>query len=151
MDNFDMADVIVNMYPDIYKRVLPFVDEAMETYGDGRELDDYALQSMTNHIIARADFHNHPHHGYSDRAVRDIVRALLLSRFIGGCGRNCGHRCGSRCDFDFPFFPFWWGRGGYRGSFGGGRGHGRGGHRGGGRGGHSSRGGGSRGSGRGRR
>jgi len=138
MDEFQLNDVIVNMYPDIYKRVLPFVDEAIDAYGGGRELDDRSLQSMTNHIIARADFHNHPHHGYTDRAVRDIVRALLLSRFISGCGRNChhGHSCNRRCDFDFPFFPFWWGIGGFRGS-GGGRGHGHRGRHGSGRG-HSS-------------
>jgi len=119
MDNFQFNDIIVNMYPDIYKRVLPFVDEALEAYSGGRELDDRSLQNMTNHIIARADFHNHPHHGYTDRAVRDIVRALLLSRFISGCGRNCHHGhhhgCCRRCDFDFPFFPFWWGTGGLRG------------------------------------
>ena len=138
-------DTTVQMHTDIYKRALPFVDEAIEAYAAGGQLTDQALTAMVNHIITRADFRRRPVSGCSERSLNDLVRGLLLSRVIfGNCGRREGRGCGDYYDYYYPYYypyysyyPFWGesfgGRGGGHGHRGIGRG-GHGGHIGGGRG-----------------
>ena len=112
--------VTVQIHTDLYRRALPFVDEAISAYSGGGELTDRELDTMVNHVVTRGNFRGQPVRGLSGRGFDDLVRGLLLSRIIfGNCGRGgCG-------DYYYNYYPYYYPYYSFGRSFGGHR-HGRG-------------------------
>jgi hypothetical protein len=76
----------LRLYPEIHRRVLPYIDEAIDEFDNGgEELNEDSLNRMAQYAVSRSDLlRNPPPQWHNDRSVNDIVRGLLLSGLFGG-------------------------------------------------------------------
>lgn len=81
-----------HMYPAAVRRMMPHVDDAIDTYGG--DLSEENLGKMTSHLVSRSGAMMDP-----PPSVNDFARWLILARLAEESG----------VPFGGPFFPgpFW--------------------------------------------
>jgi len=117
----DYANRISHMYPDVYKKIMPYIDNAVNMLGENHNLTDDQLNQLTYQVINSSNIMNHLPHNHNETTIADIVKVLLLTAIY------------NKYQDDPPFFPFiypyafypsnpfFFPFGGFRGGF---RGHG---------------------------
>jgi len=75
-----------DMYPASVRRMMPYLDEAIETYGENLTSDN--LRNMTTHLVSRSGATMDP-----PPSVNDFARWLVLMRLAEESG--------------LPFFPYY--------------------------------------------
>jgi hypothetical protein len=131
---------INELYPDIHKKMLPYVDEAASLYASPDGANEDAVDKMTRHIIIKSNLASNPPYGHNEKTIHDTARGLAIAASAyGGCYDCDDDLCDDGfCDDYYPY-PYYYsyypyvGRGGFGlggyggGGFGrGGRGFGRG-------------------------
>lgn len=80
-----------NMYPAAVKRMMPHIDETLDTYGGG-DLTEDNLHRMSTHLVNRSGAMMDP-----PPTINDFARWLLLARLAEESGVPFA-----------PFVPFWY-------------------------------------------
>lgn len=134
---------MMNMFPQVHKKMMPYIGEAIKLYGN-EPLTEDSLNKMSQYVVRKSFAAEPPPQWHSERSLNDIAKSMVLIDLMDGDDDDYGFDGldGSN-DIEtqgffpiFPFFPFFFdGRGFRRRRFRhGSGGHGRpGGHRGGGR------------------
>ncbi|MDR0462390.1 MAG: hypothetical protein LBG88_03640 [Christensenellaceae bacterium] len=84
-----------NMQPEIARRMLPHIEEAIDTYDTGDNLSDDDINRMASHVVSASGAAIDPPAGHSVRTANDFARALVLARLAQEAGFS-------------PFFPFYY-------------------------------------------
>ena len=75
-----------NMQPDVARRMLPHIDEAIDTYDTDEDLTEDNLSRMVSHVVSRSGLAVDPPAHHNPRTVNDVARVLLLARLAEEAG-----------------------------------------------------------------
>ena len=75
-----------NMQPDVARRILPHIDEAIDTYDTDDNLSEDNLNRMVSHVINKSGLAIDPPIHHNPRTVNDVARALILARMAEEAG-----------------------------------------------------------------
>lgn len=154
----EKAREIDRRYPEVYHRVMPYIERLQHHHKDLDRMDEQRLNALADSVIVDSGLAHHLPFGHTKDSVRDLVKILILALVVSGDKETVSPWLPWALGLGllanpYPYYPYpvVTGRGGGWHPHGGGHHSGHGGH--GGRGGgHGSRGGhGGRGGGRGRR
>ena len=90
----DYANRILHLYPDVYKKIMPYIDHAVDSLGANHNLSEEQLNELTYQIIYDSNIMGQLPYGHNEATVGDIVKALLITAIF------------NRYHTDPPFFPF---------------------------------------------
>ena len=97
----EYADRISHMFPDIYKRIMPYIDEAVDALGENHSLTEDQLNQLTFQVIQSSNIMSHLPFGHNEATIADIVKVLLLTEIY-----DMYHDDPPFFPVIFPFTPF---------------------------------------------
>ena len=123
------AQQVENMYPDVYKAIMPYINTELATAGQSSPLTEDALNQMTYRVVNSSNILSRLPHGHNEHTVNDIVKVLLLASLYNQYGEDPAYYPYPYQQYPYPYpvyppfyFPFFggFGNGGMRGFHGGG-------------------------------
>ena len=72
------AAEIDRRYPELYHRVMPYIEEAHMRIRDIGRMDEGQLDRLANEIMRDSGVLHHMPRGHSEETIRDLVKVLLL-------------------------------------------------------------------------
>ncbi|MCL2085211.1 MAG: hypothetical protein FWH06_08155 [Oscillospiraceae bacterium] len=110
MGGDQMYDDMEAAYPEVARRMQPYIDDALETFMGG-PITESEIGRMTSDAVHTSGILNDPPRGHSPGTVSDIARTMVLAGLLSPLGGP----------FDYGYFPpfvspFFFGpfRGGHR-------------------------------------
>ncbi len=85
---------ISKMYPDVYRVLMPYIDNAVDSLGQHHDLNDEQLNALTYQVMRNSSVMNQLPYGYNETTIADMVKVLLLSAII------------AKYQDDPPYYPF---------------------------------------------
>ena len=108
-----------NLYPVVFGRMIPYIDEAIESEAarlgeDMSGLTEESLGRMVQYLLKKSNFIvEPPPHWHNERTLNDIGRALVLDALLFDYADDDAEAMGVKtqscpyCNSGFPFFPFY--------------------------------------------
>lgn len=90
----EYADRVSHMFPDIYKRLMPYIEDTVDALGENHNLTEEQLNQLTYQVMNNSNIMSQLPYGHNQTTIADIVKVLLLTEIF-----NVYHD-------DPPFFPF---------------------------------------------
>jgi len=102
MNADEYTDKIEELYPDVYKKMIPHVEEAISTVANTYELTEEDVDRMAYQVVRNSNVSADPPRGHNENTMGDAARAMILS---GLCDQCCDDDNDDDPPFPFPFFP----------------------------------------------
>lgn len=71
-------DEAKSMYPEIYNKVMPYINMALDSMGEYHHLSDEDINMLTDKIITQSNIMLNPPHRHNRETIHDIVKMLLI-------------------------------------------------------------------------
>ena len=71
------AEEIKKMYPDVYKKMMPYVEQAVR--GIDHKISENDLNRLSGIVVANSNMANDPPRGHNNVTIGDIAKLLILS------------------------------------------------------------------------
>ena len=96
-DNYE--DKIEEMYPEVYRKMMPHVDEVISS-ANTYDLTEDDLNRMTYQVIMNSNMSADPPRGHNENTVGDVARALILTGLFNQAGYDDGYY-----PYAYPYYP----------------------------------------------
>lgn len=83
-NHMDYLDTVQRMYPDAYRRMMPYVDRISYEIDDPTALTESDMTRITHDIVHRSNILSDPPAGHNETTLMDLAGVMLLARLFNG-------------------------------------------------------------------
>lgn len=83
-NHMNHLDSMHRVYPDAYKRMMPYVDRALDEIDDPSALTEADMSRITRDIVHKSNILSDPPVGHNETTLKDLAGVMILASLFDG-------------------------------------------------------------------